>query len=151
MHSILEERVLSLSDEDGNESSFYWGMQVGDEPRKWSSGMILLDMPTLEKNRQRIKEDGAAVAGSLVFTCANWVYSRKEWGEQGGKWGESGTQKAVKKCLIEGNILLRKGKMRRNEVCVRRMLRVNFSLKLFLFPKKGVGKPDIEWKHWKLF
>lgn len=46
-------------------------MQVGDEPSKWSSEMILLDTPTLEKNRQRIKEDGAVVAGGLVFTCAN--------------------------------------------------------------------------------
>lgn len=60
---------------------------------------------------------------------------------------ESGTHKAVKKCLIEGNVVLRKGKMRRNEVCLQRMLHVNFPLKLFLFSKKGVVKPDIEQKH----
>lgn len=57
---------------------------------------------------------------------------------------DSGMQKAVKRCLIEGNILLRKGKLRGNEVCIRRMLHVSFPLKLFLFPKKGGGKSDIE-------
>lgn len=39
---------------------------------------------------------------------------------------ESGKHKAVEKCLMEGNVVMRKGKKRRNEVCIRRKLHINF-------------------------
>lgn len=77
--------------------------------------------------------------------CKLTVFWEGERGTRYTRWQlrrDSGTHKAVKKYLIEGNVVLRKRKMRKNEVGKRRILHVNFSLKLFLFPKEGC------WKVW---
>lgn len=75
--------------------------------------------------------------------CKLTVFWEGERGTRYTRWQlrrDSGTHKAVKKYLIEGNVVLRKRKMRKNEVGKRRILHVNFSLKLFLFPKEGCWK-----------
>jgi len=57
---------------------------------------------------------------------------------------ESEKHKAVKECLIEGNVVMRKGKIRGNEVCIRRKWHIKFFLDIlvFLFPTKAVGMSD---------